>query len=108
MSEEILYMSGVVAVGFAVNFGLRALPFLLFAGRDRKLPPCVERVAAVASPAIIACLVVYSYAGLEWRTRAVRRRGARRRAAGRDSQPASVHRRRHRRLHAAGALTACL
>ncbi len=68
MNEEILYMSGVVAVGFAVNFGLRALPFVLFAGRDRKLPPCVERVAAVASPAIIACLVVYSYAGLEWRT----------------------------------------
>lgn len=68
MTEEVLYMSGVVAVGFAVNFALRALPFLLFAGRDRKLPPCVERVAAVASPVIIACLVVYSYAGLEWRT----------------------------------------
>lgn len=70
MTDEVLYMSGIVAVGFAVNFGLRALPFLLFGGSGRKLPPCVERVASAASPAIIACLVVYSYSGLEWRTAA--------------------------------------
>lgn len=76
MKDEILYMLGVVAAGFAVNFGLRALPFLLFAGRDRGLPPSVERIAALASPVIIACLVVYSYVGLEWRTLAPYAAGA--------------------------------
>ena len=44
MGDEILYMSGLVAVGFVVNFGLRALPFVLFAGRDRELPRWVERL----------------------------------------------------------------
>lgn len=68
MKDEVLYMLGVVAVGFAVNFGLRALPFLLFAGRDRALPPWVERFGNLISPVIIACLVVYSYSGLAWKT----------------------------------------
>ena len=68
MKEEILYMLGIVAVGFAVNFGLRALPFLLFAGRDRTLPPWVEKFGNLISPVIIACLVVYSYSGLAWKT----------------------------------------
>ena len=27
MGNEILYMAGIVVAGFAVNFGLRALPF---------------------------------------------------------------------------------
>ena len=68
MKDEILYMLGIVAVGFAVNFGLRALPFLLFAGRDRTLPPWVEKFGNLISPVIIACLVVYSYSGLAWKT----------------------------------------
>lgn len=68
MKSEILYMLGVVAVGFAVNYALRALPFLLFAGRDRELPKWVERFGAVISPVIIACLIVYSYSGLAWKT----------------------------------------
>jgi len=68
MADEILYMLGVVAVGFAVNYTLRALPFLLFAGRNRALPPWVERFGAVVSPVIIAGLIVYSYSGLQWRT----------------------------------------
>ncbi len=33
MGNEILYMAGIVAAGFAVNFGLRALPFLFFGAR---------------------------------------------------------------------------
>jgi len=68
MAERILYLLGVVAVGWAVTFGLRALPFLLFAGRNRALPPWVERLGNVISPVIIAGLVVYSYSDLEWRT----------------------------------------
>ena len=66
--KDILYMSGVVAVGFAVNYALRALPFILFAGRDRELPRWVEKFGAFVSPVIIAGLIVYSYSGLEWKT----------------------------------------
>ncbi|MBO7720926.1 MAG: AzlD domain-containing protein [Kiritimatiellae bacterium] len=68
MQEEVTYMLGVVLAGFAVNFGLRALPFLLFAGGSRRLPGWVERFGAFVSPVIIAVLVVYSYSGLQWRT----------------------------------------
>ena len=68
MEREILYMLGIVAVGFAVNYTLRALPFLLFAGRDRELPAWVLRFGDFISPVIIACLIVYSYSGLEWKT----------------------------------------
>lgn len=68
MKSEIAYMLGIVAVGFAVNYLLRALPFILFAGRDRALPKWVERLGGVISPIIIAALVVYSYSGLAWRS----------------------------------------
>jgi len=68
MKSEILYMLAIVGTGFAVNYSLRALPFLLFAGRDRELPPWVETFGRWVSPVIITCLVVYSYAGLAWRT----------------------------------------
>ena len=66
--KDVIYMLGVVAVGFAVNYALRALPFVLFAGRDRELPRWVERFGALVSPVIIAGLIVYSYSGLEWKT----------------------------------------
>ena len=68
MTGEVVYMLSVVAACFAVNYGLRALPFLLFAGRDRELPQWVERFGSLLSPVIIAVLVVYSYSGLEWKT----------------------------------------
>ena len=68
MGEEILYMAGVVATGFAVNYILRALPFLLFAGKGRALPPWVERFGAFVSPVIIGGLIVYAYSGMAWRT----------------------------------------
>lgn len=68
MSERLLYLASVVAVGWAVTFGLRALPFVLFAGKDRQLPPWVEKFGAIVSPVIIGGLIVYSYSGLEWRT----------------------------------------
>ena len=68
MESEAAYMLSIVVAGFAVNFGLRALPFLLFAGRDRELPRWVERFGSLVSPVVIGALVVYSYSGLAWRT----------------------------------------
>ena len=40
MENDALYMIGIVAAGFAVNFGLRALPFLFFGARRGPLPRC--------------------------------------------------------------------
>ena len=68
MADEILYMTGIVAAGFVVNFGLRALPFILFGGKDRTIPPWIDRVSGFISPVIIAALVIYSFSGLAWRT----------------------------------------
>lgn len=68
MKEEIFYMVGIIGVGFLVNYALRALPFLLFSGRNRELPPWVDRLGKVISPVIIGCLIVYSYSGSAWRT----------------------------------------
>jgi len=68
MESEIIYMLTIIGVVFAVNYALRALPFLLIIGRDRALPPWVERFGKLISPVIIAGLVVYSYVGLGWRS----------------------------------------
>ena len=68
MGNEIVYLLAVVAIGAGITYALRALPFLLFAGRDRALPPAVERLGAFVSPVIIAGLILYSYSGLAWRT----------------------------------------
>ena len=62
--NNILYLLSVVAVGWAVTFGLRALPFVLFSGKDRVLPKWVEKFGAIVSPVIIAGLIIYSYATL--------------------------------------------
>jgi len=68
MKSEIIYMLGIIAVGFAVNYSLRALPFLLFAGKNRTLPTWVTKFGAFLSPVIIAALIFYSYSGLAWKT----------------------------------------
>ena len=68
MAERVAYLLGVVIVGWAVTYALRALPFVLFARYDRELPRWVDRLGKVVSPVIIAGLLVYSYSGLEWRT----------------------------------------
>lgn len=67
MKSEVAYMLGIVAAGFVVNYALRALPFILFAGRDRELPKWISRFGDLVSPVIIAALVVYSFSGLAWR-----------------------------------------
>ena len=68
MKSEIIYMLGIVAAGFAVNYALRALPFLLFAGKDREIPKWITRFGDLVSPVIIGALIFYSYSGLQWRT----------------------------------------
>jgi len=68
MTDEIAYMFGIVAAGLAVNYSLRALPFLLFARRDREVPKWMSRFGDLVSPVIIAALIFYSYSGLQWRT----------------------------------------
>ena len=68
MKSEVVYMLGIVAVGFLVNYALRVLPFVLFAGRDRELPKWVSRFGDLVSPVIIAALIFYSYSGLQWKT----------------------------------------
>ena len=66
--DDFCYMLSVVAVGFALNFGLRAVPFVIFGSRKGALPPWVETFGNFVSPVIIAGLIVYSYSGLEWKT----------------------------------------
>lgn len=68
MTARILYLLAVVLVGWAVTIGLRALPFLLFARHKNGIPQWVTTFGTVISPVIIACLIVYSYSGLAWRT----------------------------------------
>ena len=68
MKSEIVYMLGIVAAGFAVNYALRALPFLLFAGKDREIPKWITRFGDLVSPVIIGALIFSSYSGLQWRT----------------------------------------
>lgn len=61
-------MVGVVAVGFALNFGIRAVPFAIFGSRKGELPKWVTSFGAFVSPVIIAGLIIYSYSGLAWKT----------------------------------------
>ena len=66
--NDFLYMLGIVAVGFALNFGLRALPFLIFSTGSGEVPGWVKKSSDYVSPVIIAALILYSYSGLEWKT----------------------------------------
>lgn len=68
MTGEIVYMLAIVGVGFAVNYALRALPFLLFSGGSRRPPLWAERFGSLVSPIIIAALVIYSYSALAWQS----------------------------------------
>ena len=68
MTSDVLYMLGIVAAGFAVNFALRALPFVCFGGGRTSLSPRLQHLCNYISPVIIAGLIVYSFSGLAWRT----------------------------------------
>ena len=68
MKSDVIYMFGVIVAVFAANYALRALPFIAFGGRGRPLPRWASSMGEYVSPVIIAALIVYSYAGLAWRT----------------------------------------
>ncbi len=75
-AERVIYLFSAVLVGWSVTFTLRALPFILFSRKSRDLPAWVEKTGNLISPVIIAALVLYSYASLEWRTAAPYAAGA--------------------------------
>ena len=62
MSDKAQYALVVLLAVGALSYLLRALPFLLFGGR-KEPPQVVKYVGRVLSPAAIAMLVVYCYAG---------------------------------------------
>ena len=68
MADEVLYMAGLLAAVFAVTFALRAFPFLLSRGGGGARSPMAGRICALVSPVAIACLTVYAFSDLEWRT----------------------------------------
>jgi branched-subunit amino acid transport protein AzlD len=67
MAEKVLYVFSAIAVGWAVTFLLRALPFLVFGSGGEK-PRWLGRIDGFISPVIIGGLIVYSFSSLEWRT----------------------------------------
>lgn len=56
------YVLIAIAVSFAVTFGLRALPFVIFKG-DRKMPNWLERLSKVLPSALMAVLIIYCLKG---------------------------------------------
>lgn len=58
---------GILAVSFAVIYLLRAFPFIV-CGRSSGERRWLKAAEKWLSPIVIAILIVYSYAGLEWRT----------------------------------------
>ena len=62
MNGMTLYLFQLVLVTGAVTLLLRAFPFIAF-GRGNKPPELIRYLGDVVSPAAIAMLVVYCYAG---------------------------------------------
>lgn len=67
-SNRIIYLIAAVLVGWSITYLLRALPFILFSRKSKELPIWVGKLGNIVSPVIIACLIIYSYYSLEWRT----------------------------------------
>lgn len=62
MDSKVLYMVAVVVSVGVLSWLIRALPFLLF-GRGGEPPKVVSYIGRVLSPAAIAMLAVYCFAG---------------------------------------------
>ncbi len=60
--SKTLYLVAVVVFVGALSWLIRALPFLIFGGRGEP-PKIVSYIGRVLSPAAIAVLVIYCYAG---------------------------------------------
>ena len=63
-----LHPLATVVTAWLVIYLLRALPFILFARTSGGETSWLKAAERWLSPAVIALLVIYSYAGLEWRT----------------------------------------
>lgn len=61
--NKLLYMLVVIAAVGVLSLLLRALPFLLFARSQGKMPPLASFIGSVLSPAAIAMLCVYCFSG---------------------------------------------
>lgn len=68
MTAQTLHGVGIVVTAALVIFALRAVPFALFAHMGESGGRFLRACEKWLSPAVIAMLVAYSYAGLEWRT----------------------------------------
>lgn len=74
MQEKLIYLFSAVAVGWAVTFALRLLPFGLFARSSRKTQTSLAKFGEIVSPVVIGGLIVYSFSTLKldgapaWRT----------------------------------------
>ena len=62
-----LHNLGILVASWAVIYLLRALPFII-CGHSNANRPWLKTAEKWLSPVVIAILVIYSYAGLEWRT----------------------------------------
>lgn len=62
MEDKTLYLTIVVALVALLSWFIRAVPFILF-GRSAKPPEAVSYIGRMLSPAAIAMLVVYCFAG---------------------------------------------
>ena len=62
MEDKTLYLTLVVVLVALLSWFIRAVPFILF-GRSAKPPEAVSYIGRMLSPAAIAMLVVYCYAG---------------------------------------------
>jgi branched-subunit amino acid transport protein AzlD len=62
MDDKTLYLTIVVALVALLSWFIRAVPFILF-GRSAKPPEAVSYIGRMLSPAAIAMLVVYCFAG---------------------------------------------
>lgn len=61
MSKEMYYLIAI-AVSFAVTFGLRAIPFIVFKG-ERKMPAWLDRLSKVLPASLMAVLIIYCVKG---------------------------------------------
>ena len=52
ISNRIFYLLALITVGWAITYFLRALPFILFSLKIKKLPPWIDKVGIIISPII--------------------------------------------------------
>lgn len=66
MEHSFVFVASVIITCALVTWFLRALPFLVFGGRD--LPPVINYLGKVLPPAIMMVLVVFCLKGTDFTT----------------------------------------